>query len=719
MNFSKEQLDYITCNRHLDKREHVKLIATAGSGKTLCIIKRIDYVIQNEHYAAEDICVLTFSKHAREDFKEKIDKHLHSDYSSVVNVMTIDSLAYKVLGELSKSLDISILSFVLMSELEKCENSDEIYEKFPKLSEIKMLFVDEAQDLNDVQAKIILIFKDVCGMSVNLVGDPNQNIFQFRKTSDKYLLNFPGKIYYLTQNFRSRKHIVDFSSHLRPYRDKEIVSTESTSQLKTTFYAYNSASSLENQLMYLINIFKTKKIPFHKVAILSPTRGYLKERNGIINYKGLCFVSNLLYQNNISFSQFYSLNDGDKTTYRPTRNHINLMTYTSSKGLEWDYVILIDANYMLLSSKNYSTERHLEEQYLLYVAASRPKKNLIIFCKDHIANPWFSKIPKDLYFVSKYSQHNFEISEHYDNKVIRDVREVKEPITEPTIEITEEELLYNIYLQSEKNVQTNSLLINDNLDVVINKRYTDILNNFLKSLLNFAEKDTVWLDDVHSMLSTENIIQCDNEYIITWYYRNKDRIQDWESEKKNHNIKIVSFIDEHFVSDGVSFNQYTLIDKYSKFIYNKKDTIKNHIKTINNYKDGEDKLIEKLFMVSLITYSIKTSHYYYIDMYNQIKKTLLTKDNIISFKNIIRHHQGNFNCLNGGGSGNGSCKSNTIIRYAEKTSLKDIISVVKQKGDSNMCRFINIWSTGSNVVDICISDELKSYIRKSMNIIIT
>lgn len=705
MNFSKEQLDYITCNSHLDKGEHVKLIATAGSGKTLCIIKRIDYIIKNDHYPASEICVLTFSKHAREDFKDKIDKHLHSDYASVVNVMTIDSLAYNVLGDLAKSLDISILSFVFMSELEKCRNSDEIYETFPKLKEIKMLFVDEAQDLNNVQAKIILIFKDVCCMSVNLVGDPNQNIFQFRKTSDKYLLNFPGKVYYLTQNFRSRKHIVDFSSHLRPYKDKEIISTNSDNpQLKTTFYTYNSASNLENQLMYLINIFKSKKIPFHKVAILSPTRGYLKERNGVINYKGLCFVSNLLYQNNISFSQFYSLNDGDKTTYKPIRNHINLMTYTSSKGLEWDYVILIDANHMLLSSKNYSTERHAEEQYLLYVAASRPKKNLMIFCKDHAANPWFEKIPKDLYFVSKYSRHNFEILEHFEKKDSGNVGNVGNVGNE---NISEEELLYNIYLKSENNVHTNKFDNLDTFDIVLNKRYIDILNNFLRSLLNFAEKDTIWLDDIHAIMSNENIVQCDNEYIISWYYRNKDRIQNWETEKTNHNVNIVDFIEKHFTSDGVPFNQYTLIDKYSKFIYNKKDTVKNHINEINNNRDGEDGIVEKLFMMSLITYSIKTSHYYYIDMYKQIKKNILSKENICSFKNIIRYHQ--LNCDSG--------DKNTIIRYAEKTSLKDIISVAKQKGDSNTCRFINIYNVDSNVVDICISEELKKYIRQSMNLI--
>ena len=70
------------------------------------------------------------------------------------------------------------------------------------LIKYKTIFIDEAQDLNPTQFSILSSLKDKLELSLNLIGDPNQNIYQFRKSTDKYLREFISKEFLLTINFR-------------------------------------------------------------------------------------------------------------------------------------------------------------------------------------------------------------------------------------------------------------------------------------------------------------------------------------------------------------------------------------------------------------------------------------------------------------------------------------------------------------------------------------
>ena len=50
-----------------------------------------------------------------------------------------------------------------------------------------------------------------------MIGDPNQNIYQFQNGSDQYLINHPGKNFKLIKNYRSTPHIVNFINYFRPW----------------------------------------------------------------------------------------------------------------------------------------------------------------------------------------------------------------------------------------------------------------------------------------------------------------------------------------------------------------------------------------------------------------------------------------------------------------------------------------------------------------------
>ena len=58
--------------------------------------------------------------------------------------------------------------------------SDKELREIKCLKNIKVMIVDEAQDLSDIQYELILLLKNKLNIKLILVGDPNQNIYQFQ-----------------------------------------------------------------------------------------------------------------------------------------------------------------------------------------------------------------------------------------------------------------------------------------------------------------------------------------------------------------------------------------------------------------------------------------------------------------------------------------------------------------------------------------------------------
>ena len=93
-NITKEQKKYIEYTGNKD----TKLIACAGSGKTFCLIERINQLIESEKYKADEILVLTFSRFTRDDFLRKITSY-KAKFINPKYVNTIDSFAKKLIDK--------------------------------------------------------------------------------------------------------------------------------------------------------------------------------------------------------------------------------------------------------------------------------------------------------------------------------------------------------------------------------------------------------------------------------------------------------------------------------------------------------------------------------------------------------------------------------------------------------------------------------------------
>jgi DNA helicase-2/ATP-dependent DNA helicase PcrA len=89
----------------------------------------------------------------------------------------------------------------------------------------KHICVDEAQDLNKAQYEFVKAF---CGdkiKSILMVGDPNQMIYGFNGSSEKYFTqyfieDFQPVVHNLSENYRSTKAVINIANQLKPKSQK-------------------------------------------------------------------------------------------------------------------------------------------------------------------------------------------------------------------------------------------------------------------------------------------------------------------------------------------------------------------------------------------------------------------------------------------------------------------------------------------------------------------
>ena len=91
------------------------------------------------------------------------------------------------------------------------------------LDGLEHILVDEYQDVDQLQYEMIsaLTGKQLAEeekLSLMVVGDDDQSIYQFRQANIKFIHQFQqdyqAKIHYLTQNYRSTKNIIATANSL-------------------------------------------------------------------------------------------------------------------------------------------------------------------------------------------------------------------------------------------------------------------------------------------------------------------------------------------------------------------------------------------------------------------------------------------------------------------------------------------------------------------------
>ena len=365
---------------------NLSIIACAGSGKTTTLINRIEYLIKNGVNAGS-IILTTFTRDSAKDMTKKLQKKLGN-----VNMFvgTMDSLSLHFLRQFNL-LDEQLLNVgeYAVHFLDFLQNHDDRKIFF---SQFKYLIVDEFQDINELQYNIINQFYKN-GIYIIGVGDDGQNIYTFRGSNIEYIVNykkyFGGKIFYLTNNFRSTNQIINVANYTiekaQYILPKKMVAQSGYNGEKPKVNFFYNQEEQANYIIAQIRSYYKMLKKYDEICILAPMNATL--------YK----LEELALQNGLPVNLLDNKEDGLSCGIK--RGKITLCTIHKSKGLEWDVVFVIGMNDEMFPPEK-SADKIEESRRLFYVATTRARKFLHYSFTpingSKIVSRFIGEIPKDL-----------------------------------------------------------------------------------------------------------------------------------------------------------------------------------------------------------------------------------------------------------------------------------------------------------------------------------
>ena len=312
----------------VESNSHQLLItAGPGSGKTTVLTRRIAYLINLNKVYAENCLAITFTRRAAQEMRGRL-KILLAEKSSSVNIHTFHSLCLSILKENYEKAGLD-KNFGVISEQEKAlydvvpENLIEfddlitftvkLFENYPEIREFyqekfKMVFVDEYQDIDENQYKLIKLLVPENG-NICVIGDSNQAIYGFRGGSAKFFDNFKNdykdvEIVYLKNNYRSNEGIVNASNQIissydiisrydRP-QEKITIHTAPTDRAEAEFIVSSIENLIGGHSFFSIDSSRSSgdkdDLSFSDFAILYRTSSQLKPILEALERSGMPFV---------------------------------------------------------------------------------------------------------------------------------------------------------------------------------------------------------------------------------------------------------------------------------------------------------------------------------------------------------------------------------------------------------------------------------------------
>ena len=236
-----------------DKQSKCIVVAAGpGSGKTRVLVHKLASLLLMEDVKHEQLLMLTFSRAAAIEFKQRLIK-LIGNAAHYVDIKTFHSFSFDLIG---KTGNLEESDQVVKRAAEMVENGEVEPTKIGKT----VLVIDEAQDMDaDEYALVGALMRQNEEMRVIAVGDDDQNIYQFRGSDSKYMrsfiTDFQATQYEMTENYRSCRNIVQFSdnfihrlSNRMKKHDCKAISQETGLVHLTRHISSNLYSPIINQL---------------------------------------------------------------------------------------------------------------------------------------------------------------------------------------------------------------------------------------------------------------------------------------------------------------------------------------------------------------------------------------------------------------------------------------------------------------------------------------
>lgn len=633
---SNEQIMYVASLTQGD----TKLLACAGSGKTRSILYRIYFMVKHGIVSRREVFAVTFSRFAAQNFHTKI-KELFPDYKNVFvmkNFSTIDSLAKSILSRLCfhKSENVEILSIAFRNYL--CEMKDTEIAEIRKLKPITHLFVDEAQDLNQVQYDAIMLLKEKLKVIVHFVGDPNQNIYQFRRSNSCYLMDFRPETFSLTLNFRSSQQIIDFSEALKPVATLPSKSASNREGPKVTVIT-KTATDIHR---FIVKYIKNYTGDISDIAIICPTRG-IKAYNTV----GLSVFFNLFKEANIPFNQLYDesgLNDERRSMSTHVEGHVNLLTYHGTKGLEFKVVFVMDF-YQRLFNQQPSQREHEINRYLLYVACSRAIDEMYVctYTSTHsgFLNHWLTLVDPKLYKTEGRLQMavlDYRVEE--DDPVAA--------ITEVIGRLTDQQLnQFHDAIKIVEDMENPTIRIFPDFSDKIDRGKDETLFGLFCEELFYLQyylhrqKPPRDLKMIQDLIASNIVIFDEREFNLLKKHviDNKLSWDRYDELKFNLPTDVQQLIDKNFDRSNPLSNYTICPNSFIKIVNeNLEDIRSTYLRykepTLYNYDYKE--ILTDLFYLVVVDYAYQINHYFYINNHGVDKHFLIDRGHAL-FREIVAY----------------------------------------------------------------------------------
>ena len=449
--FNNKVLDRYQTKAVLCKKKRYLVVAGAGTGKTFTIASKINYLVNTLNVKSSSILCISFTNNSVDDMKK-----VFTSNNLNIDVMTFHKLAMYILKDINYKISNYNLEYI----------TNEYFESFIYDDNLDKLFNDYIIEENiniDYLKKSIISFINTVksyGKDISFIYDLIHKDIPY---NDKLLLTIIYKIYYLYEEELNSLKLYDFNdliikasiraSKLRYFKYKYIIIDE---YQDTSLIRYNLIKNLSDrfdlnvicvgddyQSIYKFNgsdidlfvrfkkLFKESKILKLKYTYRNPKdvvdissrfimKNYRQIKKRLISRKRVNLSINVVYYKDIYKAYINIIKDIDNILILGRNNddinmigdisykdkNINYMTVHKSKGLEEDYVIvinLLDKKFPSIN-KEYdifkyikSKDKYLyeEERRLFYVALTRCKKKVFLFTKRGNESIFIKELIKD------------------------------------------------------------------------------------------------------------------------------------------------------------------------------------------------------------------------------------------------------------------------------------------------------------------------------------
>lgn len=317
----------------------VLVASSAGSGKTRCLVGRLQYLL-NHGYDPSRIIAITFTNAAAQEIRDRINP------PNSLFIGTIHSLANQFL--LSRGIETS--EFI---EREQFNYLFRLVKQNPDcIKPCDYLLLDEGQDSTREQFEFM--FDMIQPKEWMIFADWRQSIFRWNGATPDYILELKSRsdvtTFSLNENYRCGSKILDFGQTIinlagPEYRDYSIPKSGIPGKVIET--AFNPV-----QICKAIKLYDD---PWSDWFILARTNDEVDLMCNMLEAQGI--PHDTFKRSEIDPSEFNE---------RMAANTVKVLTIHAAKGLESRYVIVIDAKFY-----------NLEERCISYVAATSAKELLV------------------------------------------------------------------------------------------------------------------------------------------------------------------------------------------------------------------------------------------------------------------------------------------------------------------------------------------------------